>query len=142
MHKTEIISCDVCLTFGTRRQTRRVGSWPGALQGVPAGLSDARWGADTQSEQTNDHGGGDDDGVGGHRAAGDTDRIERVYLDGNHAYRSTHDYNGPYWRAEWWAQVPVSKRGAQLRDTRDGERPNDVDSADNGGAGDALPELR
>jgi hypothetical protein len=72
-------------------------------------------------------GGGDDDGVGGHGAAGDTDRIERVYLDGNHAYRSTHDYNGPYWRAEWWAQVPVSKRGAQLRDTRDGERPNDVD---------------
>jgi hypothetical protein len=72
-------------------------------------------------------GGGDDDGVGGHGAAGDTDRIERVYLDGNHAYRFTHDYNGPYWRAEWWAQVPVSKRGAQLRDTRDGERPNDVD---------------
>jgi hypothetical protein len=59
----------MCFTFGTRRQTRRVGSWLGALQGVPAGLSDARWGADTQSEQTNDHGGGDDDGVGGHRAA-------------------------------------------------------------------------
>jgi hypothetical protein len=59
----------MCFTFGTRRQTRRVGSWPGALQGVPAGLADARWGADTQSEQTNDHGGGDDDGVGGHRAA-------------------------------------------------------------------------
>jgi hypothetical protein len=72
-------------------------------------------------------GGGDDDGVGGHGAAGDTDRIERVYLDGDHAYRFIHDYHGPYWRAEWWAQVPVSKRGAQLRDTRDGERPNDVD---------------
>ena len=67
------------------------------------------------------------DGIGGHRAASDTDRIERVYLDGDHAHGFTHDDNGPYWRAEWWAQVPVSKRGAQLRDTRDGERPNDVD---------------
>ena len=72
-------------------------------------------------------GGGDHDGIGGHRAASDTDRIERVYLDGDHAYRFTHDHNGPYWRAEWWAQVPVSKRGAQLRDTRDGERGDDFD---------------
>ena len=44
-----------------------------------------------------------------------------------YAYGFTHDYNGPYWRAEWWAQVPISKRGAQLRDTRDGDRRNDVD---------------
>ena len=41
-------------------------------------------------------GGGDDDGVGGHRAARDTDRIERVYLDGDHAYGFTHDYNGSH----------------------------------------------
>jgi hypothetical protein len=41
--------------------------------------------------------------------------------------RFTHDYNGPYWRAEWWAQVPISKRGAQLRDTRDSERRDDFD---------------
>ena len=73
-------------------------------------------------------GGGDDDGVGGHGAAGDTDRIERVYLDGDHAYRLTHDYNGPYCRAEWWAQVRISKRGAELRDTRYGERRDDFDS--------------
>jgi hypothetical protein len=39
-------------------------------------------------------GGGDDDGVGGHGAAGDTDRIERVYLDGDEAYGFTHCYNG------------------------------------------------
>jgi hypothetical protein len=32
-----------------------------------------------------------------------------VYLDGDHAYRLIHDYNGPCWRAEWWAQVPISK---------------------------------
>ena len=41
-------------------------------------------------------GGGDDDGVGGHGAAGDTDRIERVYLDGDEAYGFTHDYNGSH----------------------------------------------
>ena len=41
-------------------------------------------------------GGGDHDGVGGHRAAGDTHRIERVYLDGDHAYGFTHDYNGSH----------------------------------------------
>jgi hypothetical protein len=58
---------------------------------------------------------------------GDDDRIEWVYLDGDHAYRFTHDYNGPYWRAEWWAQVPISKRGAQLRDTRNSERRDDFD---------------
>jgi hypothetical protein len=80
-------------------------------------------------------GGGDDDGVGGHGAAGDTDRIEWVYLDGDEAYGFTHDHNGPYWLAEWWAQVPISKRGTQLRDTRDGERRDDFHSADKGGPG-------
>ena len=65
--------------------------------------------------------------VGGHGAAGDTHRIERVYLDGDEAYGFTHDYNGPYWRAERWAQVPISKRGARLRDTRDSERRDDFD---------------
>jgi hypothetical protein len=87
-------------------------------------------------------GGGDDDGVGGHGAAGDTDRIEWVYLGGDEAYGFTHDHNGPYWRAEWWAQVPISKRGTQLRDTRDGERRDDFHSADKGGPGAALPEPR
>jgi hypothetical protein len=64
--------------------------------------------------------------------SGDTYRIERVYLDGEQAYGFAQDYNGivpvepvqveewqigappgaydgPYWRAEWWARVPVAK---------------------------------
>src|SRR6478752_4900437 len=52
MHKQEIISCDVCLTFGTRQQTRRVGSWPGALQDVPSGLADAQWVQEPKVQQT------------------------------------------------------------------------------------------
>ena len=59
--------------------------------------------------------------------SGDSYRIERVYLDGDQAYRFAQDYNGiapvdpvqveewqagappaaydgPYWRAEWWAR--------------------------------------
>jgi hypothetical protein len=87
-------------------------------------------------------GGGDDDGVGGHRAASDTDRIERVYLDGDHAHGFTHDDNGPYWRREWWAQVPISKRGAQLRDTSTASGATTSTSADNRWCRDALPELR
>ena len=65
--------------------------------------------------------------------SGDSYRIERVYLDGEQAYGFAQDYNGiapvepvqveewqtgappgaydgPYWRAEWWARVPVAKR--------------------------------
>jgi hypothetical protein len=41
-------------------------------------------------------GGGDDDGVGRHGAARHTDRIARVYLDGDEAYGFTHDYNGSH----------------------------------------------
>jgi hypothetical protein len=59
-----------------------------------------------------------------------------------YAYGFTHDYNGPYWRAERWAQVPISKRGAQLRDTRDGERRDEFDSARTKVDGGALPEPR
>jgi len=33
---------------------------------------------------------------GGHGAVRDTDRIERVYLDGDEAYGFTHDYNGSH----------------------------------------------
>ena len=36
-------------------------------------------------------------------------------------------YDGPYWRAQWWARVPVSKRRGELRHTRDGERFDDLD---------------
>ena len=56
-------------------------------------------------------------------------RIERVYLDGDHADGFTHEHNGPCWR------VSISKRGAQLRDTRDSERRDDFHSADKGGPG-------
>ena len=62
----------------------------------------------------------------------DTYRIERIYLDSEQAYGfaqayngvgptdpvqveewqvgdPTAQYDGPYWRAEWWARVPISK---------------------------------
>jgi hypothetical protein len=93
----------------------------------------------------------------------DTYRIERVYLDPDEAHRFAHDYNGtapnepvqveewqsgappgvydgPYWRAEWWARVPVSKRRGELRRTRDGERFDDFDIRQGWWTGDALPE--
>ena len=80
--------------------------------------------------------------------SGDTYRIERVYLDSDQAYSFAQDYNGiapvepvqveewqvgappavydgPYWRAEWWARMPVAKRHAELRDTDEGERFDD-----------------
>ena len=61
--------------------------------------------------------------------SGESYRIERVYLDGDQAYGFAQDYNGiapvepvqveewqtgappgaydgPYWRAEWWARIP------------------------------------
>src|SRR6478735_5699162 len=64
--------------------------------------------------------------------SGDSYRIERVYLDRDQAYGFAQDYNGmapvepvqveewqdgappsvydgPYWRAEWWARIPVAK---------------------------------
>ena len=69
--------------------------------------------------------------------SGDTYRIERVYLDGERGLRFAQDYNGiapaepvqveewqtggppgaydgPYWRAEWWARIPASKRRASV----------------------------
>ena len=81
---------------------------------------------------------------------GDTYRIERVYLDRDEAYGFVHDYNGiapndtvqveewqtgappgaydgPYWRAQWWARVPASKRRGELRHTREGERFDDFE---------------
>ena len=64
--------------------------------------------------------------------SGDSYRIERVYLDSERAYGFAQDYNGiapvepvqveewqvgappaaydgPYWRAEWWARIPVGQ---------------------------------
>ena len=75
--------------------------------------------------------------------SGESYRIERVYLDGDQAYRFAQDYNGiapvepvqveewqdgappsvydgPYWRAEWWARMPVAKRRGALRAHRRG----------------------
>ena len=72
-----------------------------------------------------------------------TDRNLPVELADGVAERIPHrDRRRPYWRAEWWAQVPISKRGAQLRDTRDSERRDDFAPADKGGPGKALPESR
>lgn len=97
--------------------------------------------------------------------SGDTYRIERVYLDRDEAYRFAHDYNGiapiepvvveeretgappgeydgPYWRAEWWARVPVSKRRIHLRRTHHDERFDDFSIHQQWWTGDALPDAR
>jgi hypothetical protein len=97
--------------------------------------------------------------------SGDTYRIERVYLDPDEAYRFEEEYNGiapnepvqveewengappgaydgPYWRAQWWARVPVSKRRGGLRHTRDGERFDDFEIRQGWWTGDALPEAK
>ena len=95
--------------------------------------------------------------------SGDTYRIERVYLDSDEAYRFAQDYNGiapvepvqveewqvgappaaydgPYWRAEWWARVPAAKRRSMLRHTDEGERFDDFAIRQEWWTGDALPE--
>jgi hypothetical protein len=97
--------------------------------------------------------------------SGDTYRIERVDLDRDKAYGFAQDYNGiapvepvqveewetgappgaydgPYWRAEWWARVPASKRRGQLRHTREGERFDDFDIRQEWWTGEALPEAK
>ena len=97
--------------------------------------------------------------------SGDTYRIERVYLDPDEAYKFAQDYNGivpvepvqveewetgappgaydgPYWRAQWWARVPVAKRRAALRHTDEGERFNDFAIRQEWWTGDALPTPR
>ena len=97
--------------------------------------------------------------------SGDSYRIERVYLDSEQAYGFAQDYNGiapvepvqveewqdgappaaydgPYWRAEWWARVPVSKRRGALRHTDEGERFDDFAIRQEWWTGDALPEAK
>jgi hypothetical protein len=97
--------------------------------------------------------------------SGDTYRIERVYLERDEAHGFAHDYNGmapneivhveewetgapagdydgPYWRAQWWAHVPVSKRRGELRHTRDGERFDDFEIRREWWTGDALPDAK
>jgi hypothetical protein len=95
--------------------------------------------------------------------SGDSYRIERVYLDSDQAYGFAQDYNGiapvepvqveewldgappsvydgPYWRAEWWARMPVAKRRSALRHTDEGERFDDFAIRQEWWTGDALPE--
>ena len=97
--------------------------------------------------------------------SGDTYHVERVYLDRDEAYAFADAYNaivpvepvqveewqtgappgaydGPYWRAQWWARVPVSKRRGELRNTRDGERFDDFDIRQEWWTGDALPDAK
>ncbi len=97
--------------------------------------------------------------------SGDTYRIERVYLDRDQADRFAQDYNGiapvdpvhveewqpgappaeydgPYWRAEWWARVPAAKRRSVLRDTDEGERFDDFAIRQEWWTGEALPEAK
>ena len=42
-------------------------------------------------------------------------------------------YDGPYWRAKWWARVPISKRHDQPRDTATTNGETTSTSAKNGG---------
>ena len=95
--------------------------------------------------------------------SGDSYRIERVYLDGEQAYGFAQDYNGiapvepvqveewqsgappaaydgPYWRAEWWARIPVAKRRSALRHTDEGERFDDFAIRQEWWTGEALPD--
>ena len=97
--------------------------------------------------------------------SGETYRIERVYLDRDEAYKFAQNYNGiapvepvqveewqigappgaydgPYWRAEWWARVPVSKRRGALRHTDEGERFDDFAIRQEWWTGDALPDAK
>ena len=95
--------------------------------------------------------------------SGDTYHIERIYLDRDQADQFAQDYNGiapnepvhveewesgappgaydgPYWRAEWWARMPVSKRRGALRHTDEGERFDDFAIRQEWWSGEALPE--
>ena len=88
---------------------------------------------------------------------------ERLYLDSDLAYGFAQHYNGiapvepvqveewqvgappaaydgPYWRAEWWARMPVSKRRGALRHTDEGERFDDFAIRQEWWTGEALPE--
>ena len=51
-------------------------------------------------------------------------------------------YDGPYWRAEWCARVPVAKRRSALRHTDEGERFDDFAIRQEWWTGEALPEAK
>ena len=93
----------------------------------------------------------------------DSYRIERIYLDSDEAYGFAQAYNGiapvdpvqveewqagappaaydgPYWRAEWWARIPASKRRGGLRHTDEGDRFDDFAIRQEWWTGEAPPE--
>jgi len=51
-------------------------------------------------------------------------------------------YDGPDWRAEWWARVPVSTRRGGLRPTDEGERFDDFAIRQDWWTGDPLPDAK
>ena len=95
----------------------------------------------------------------------DSYRIERIYLDSDEAYGFAQAYNGiapvdpvqveewqvgappaaydgPYWRAEWWARIPASKRRGGLRHTDEGDRFDDFAIRQEWWTGEVLPEAK
>ena len=97
--------------------------------------------------------------------SGDSYRIERVYLEASRPMGSRRTttasprwnrsrsrsgrigappvaYDGPYWRAEWWARIPVAKRRGALRHTDEGERFDDFAIRQEWWTGEALPEAK
>ena len=49
-------------------------------------------------------------------------------------------YDGPYWRAEWWSRMPISKRRREMRHTDEGDRFDDFAIRQEWWSGEALPE--
>ena len=97
--------------------------------------------------------------------SGDTYRIERIYLDSDEAYGFAQAYNGiapvepvqveewqidappaaydgPYWRAEWWARIPASKRRGALATPTRANASTTSRSAKNGGPATRCPTPR
>ena len=97
--------------------------------------------------------------------SGDTYHIERIYLDSQEAYGFAQAFNGiapvepvqveewetgappaaydgQYWRAEWWARIPDSKRRSALRDTDEGERFDDFAIRQEWWTGEELPDAK
>ena len=97
--------------------------------------------------------------------SGDTYRIERVYLDGDEAYGFAQDYNGiapvepvqveewqtgappgaydgPYWRAEWWARSRSASVAARCGTPTRANGSTTSRSARSGGPATALPEAK
>ena len=51
-------------------------------------------------------------------------------------------YDGPYWRAEWWARVPVGQASRRAAAHRRGERFDDFAIRQEWWTGEALPEAK